>query len=84
MHWSELNWSHFPIQQFCSGMAMFYKITFGDYKNLHVILIYVLLTVGNMDYKIRHDKLTRMICTQTHTQFSIRNINLSNGHTKYF
>jgi len=42
-------------------MAAFYKITFSDYKNLHVILMYVLLTVGNTDYKTRHNKLTQMI-----------------------
>jgi len=50
-------------------MAAFYKITFSDYEGLQVILIYVLLTDGNTDYKIRYDKLTQMTCTHKHTIF---------------
>jgi len=50
-------------------MAAFYKITFSDYKGLQVILMYVLLTIGNTDYKIRHNKGTQMIHIHTHTIF---------------
>jgi len=45
-------------------MAAFYKITFSDYEGLQVILVYELLTIGNMDCKITHNKLTQLICTK--------------------
>jgi len=65
MYLSELNWSQFSIQQFCGGMATFYKITSRDYEGLQVILMSELFTIGNTDYKIRQIKLTQMICTHT-------------------
>jgi len=48
-------------------MAAFYKFTFRDYEGLQVILMSELFTIANTDYKIRHIKLTQMICTHTHT-----------------
>ena len=76
MYLSELNWSQFSIQQFCGGMAAFYKITSRDYEGLQVILMSELFTIGNTDYKIRQIKLTQMICTHTHTHTHTHNFPL--------
>jgi hypothetical protein len=58
-------------------MDVFYKKTLKEYEGIQVILIYELVTIGNTDDKIRHNKLTQMICAHTHTNTRARALSLS-------